>query len=287
MSDPTSHSQLAQLLDDAIKQLTAVSDSARLDSELLLCHVLKKDRSYLRAWPEYQLSADEKNQFLSLIKQRQQGHPVAHLIGNRGFWTLDLKVTSDTLIPRPDTERLVELALEYIPHDANWHILDLGTGTGAIALSIAKERPTCMVTATDKSDAALVIARENAINNQVSNVRFIQSDWFSALGEETQKFEMIVSNPPYIKEGDPHLTQGDVRFDPMSALTSGEDGLDDIRIIISDSQNYLAKDGIILLEHGYDQENEVCELLHTAGFSQVVDFKDDSNNPRVAIGHYN
>ena len=290
MTSRSSHIQVSQLIDDATKQLNTISDSARLDSELLLCHVLKKDRSFLRAWPEYELSQQQHDAFLQLLKLRKQGQPVAHIIGERGFWSLNLNVTADTLIPRPDTERLVELALEIIPSDANWNILDLGTGTGAIALSLAKEHPDCHVIATDQSKAALTIAKENAIKNQVSNIRFIQSNWFSDLSNEfeneTKKFEMIVTNPPYIKENDPHLQQGDVRFEPLSALTSGADGLDDIRTIIKSSKDYLAKNGVLLIEHGYDQANEVCELLKAAHFTQVADFNDDNGNPRVAIGYY-
>lgn len=292
--------QLSQLIEDAIKQLQSVSDSARLDSELLLCYVLKKDRSFLRAWPEYELNQQQVDSFQQLLKQRLQGIPIAHILGERGFWSLDLKVTPDTLIPRPDTERLVELALDIIPEDAQWNILDLGTGTGAIALSLAKENPSCHITATDKSLAALNVAKKNAKRNQLSNINFIQSDWFSELiksGEDSDdvegakagvpQFEMIVSNPPYIKESDPHLKHGDVRFEPRSALTSGVDGLNDIRTIIKGSIKYLTQDGVLLIEHGYDQADEVCELLKSANFTQVTDFKDDNGNPRVAIGYFN
>lgn len=277
---------ITSILADAIKQLQAVSDSSRLDSELLLCHVLEKDRSYLRAWPEYELIPQQLESFQQLLKQRLQGDPVAHILGERGFWSLDLKVTPNTLIPRPDTERLVELALDIIPAQAQWNILDLGTGTGAIALSLAKEHPSCHITATDQSSAALDVAKENAIRNQISNITFIQSNWFKELiKDNSQQFEMIVSNPPYIKENDPHLDQGDVRFDPPSALTSGTDGLDDIRVISQKSPAYLKDQGVILIEHGYDQAESVCDLLKAANFTQVADFKDDNDNPRVAIGY--
>lgn len=290
MTSASSHIQISQLINNATKQLNTVSDSARLDSELLLCHTLKKDRSFLRAWPEYELSEQQHEVFQRLVEQRLQGQPLAHITGERGFWSLNLHVTPDTLIPRPDTERLVELALDIIPDNAHWNILDLGTGTGAIALSLAKEHPGCDVIATDQSGAALSIAKENALKNQVSNIRFIQSHWFSDLSnefeDETTKFEMIVTNPPYIKENDPHLQQGDVRFEPLSALASGADGLDDIRTIIKSSKDYLAKNGVLLIEHGYDQANAVCELLRAANFTQVADFKDDNGNPRVAIGYY-
>ena len=274
---------ISQLIQNATQQLDPVSDSARLDVELLLCSVLKKDRSFLHAWPEQELKQQQFDSFEKKIELRLQGQPVAHILGERGFWSLNLKVTKDTLIPRPDTERLVELALERIPKNADWKILDLGTGTGAIALSLAKERPDSFITATDQSNAALNIAKENAEKNHISNIEFIQSNWFEKLA--AQQFNMIVSNPPYIKENDPHLTQGDVRFEPLSALTSGEEGLNDIRIIIKESQKYLTKEGILLLEHGYNQADAVCDLLNKAGFANVSYFKDDNDNPRVSIGY--
>lgn len=279
--------QLIHVIEDAIKQLQVTSDSSRLDSELLLCHVLEKDRSYLRAWPEYELTMQQLELFHQLLKQRLQGKPVAHILGERGFWSLDLKVTPDTLIPRPDTERLVELALDIIPTQAQWNILDLGTGTGAIALSLAKEHSTSHITATDQSNAALDVAKENANRNKISNITFIQSDWFKGLTKDgSLQFEMIVSNPPYIKEHDPHLQQGDVRFEPRSALTSGDDGLNDIRTIIKNSKDYLADNGVLIIEHGYDQADEVCSLLKAANFTQVTDFKDYNDNPRIAVGYF-
>ena len=274
---------ITKLLQEITKQLEAVSDSARLDSELLLCSVLKKDRTFLHAWPEHELTQEQLAVFQQQLEQRLQGKPIAHILGERGFWSLNLKVTTDTLIPRPDTERLVELALELIPKKSQWKILDLGTGTGAIALSLAKEHPSCFITATDQSTAALDIAKQNAVDNKIPNIEFIKSDWFSNL--ENQQFDIIVSNPPYIKENDPHLKQGDVRFEPLSALTAGEDGLDDIRVIIKNSQKHLSKNGVLLIEHGYDQAKEVCNLFNEAGYSNVSNFSDYNDNPRVSIGH--
>lgn len=276
---------IKNILTSAIKQLTSVSASARLDCELLLSFVLNKPRTYLHAWPDVTPSDEEQMKFNQLLQRRLQGEPVAHILGERGFWSLELKVTSDTLIPRPDTERLVELALEIIPDNAQWNILDLGTGTGAIALSLAKEHPLCHITAIEQSAAALEIAKENAVRNKISNITFIQSHWFDELNNDDSKFEMIVSNPPYIKENDPHLEQGDVRFEPLSALSSGTDGLDDIRLIIKKSRGHLKKNGALLLEHGYDQAEAVCALLKTAKFSQVNDFKDYNDNPRVAVAY--
>lgn len=274
---------ITQLIIKSEKQLNTVSDSARLDIELLLCSVLKKDRTFLHAWPEHILSQEQLNAFQQQLEQRLQGKPIAHILGERGFWSLNLKVTTDTLIPRPDTEYLVELALECIPEKSQWKILDLGTGTGAIALSLAKEHPACFITATDQSLAAIDVAKQNAESNNISNIEFIQSDWFSNL--ENQQFDIIVSNPPYIKENDPHLKQGDVRFEPLSALTSGTDGLNDIRIIIKESKKHLTENGVLLIEHGYDQANEVCELLKQADFTNVNNFKDYNENPRVSIAH--
>lgn len=276
-------------LTSSIERLSSLSDSAQLDCELLLCFVLNKPRSYLHTWPDTALSDKQVNKFNLLLERRIKGEPIAHILGERGFWSLDLKVTSDTLIPRPDTERLVELALDIIPEQARWKILDLGTGTGAIALSLAKENPTCFITATDQSIAALDVAKQNAEKNQISNIEFIQSNWFAELIEDAeddvQQFDMIVSNPPYIKENDPHLQQGDVQFEPLSALTSGTDGLNDIRAIIKNSQRHLTKNGVLLIEHGYDQGDAVCDLLNAANFTQVSDFKDYNDNPRVSIGY--
>lgn len=264
-------------------QLSLVSDSAKLDSELLLAFTLSKPRSYLYAWEDKKLSDKEQSEFNCLLARRIKGEPIAHILGERGFWSLDLKVTADTLIPRPDTERLVELALDSIPQQANWKILDMGTGTGAIALSLAKERPGCFVTATDQSLAALDVAKQNAQRNKISNIEFLQSDWFAGL--EGQKFDVIVSNPPYICDNDPHLQQGDVRFEPLSALTAGKDGLNALRTIIKNSQHYLNQGAVLLLEHGYDQADAVCNLLKQAHFSQVHTIKDYGDNPRVSIGY--
>ena len=274
---------ITQLFQENTKQLEAVSDTARLDIELLLCSILKKERTFLHAWPEHELTQEQLKNFKQQLEQRLQGKPIAHILGERGFWSLNLKVTKDTLIPRPDTERLVELTLERTPEKSQWKILDLGTGTGAIALSLAKERSTCSITATDQSVAALNIAKQNAANNKISNIEFIQSNWFSKLGN--QQFNIIVTNPPYIRNNDPHLQQGDVRFEPLSALAAGEDGLDDIRNIIKGCKNYLDDEGVLLIEHGYDQADEVCELLSNAGFINVSNFKDYNGNPRVSVGH--
>lgn len=275
-------STISQLISQYSQQLKLLSESARLDVELLLAFVLKKDRSFLHAWPEKELSPNQSDLFTDLLQQRLNGMPVAYLLGVREFWSLDLDVSKDTLIPRPETERLVELALEVIPLDESWSILDLGTGSGAIALAIAKERPACFLTATDKSDAALAIARRNAEKNNITNISFHQSDWFTTLKNLT--FDMIVTNPPYIKENDEHLNQGDVRFEPRAALVSGLDGLTDIRQIIKSSRSYLKPNGFLFIEHGYDQAPAVCDILHAEHFQNVSDIKDYNQQPRVARG---
>ena len=270
---------ITQALHQSIEQLQSVSDSAHLDAELLLCSVLNKDRSFLHTWPEQELEKSQLMSFQQLIALRLKGNPIAHILGQRGFWSLNLKVTTDTLIPRPETERLVELALDNIPQNKHWHILDLGTGSGAIGLAIAQERPLCEITATDQSTAALSIAKENAKTHHLKNIQFIESHWFENI--KAQKFDMIVSNPPYICENDVHLSQGDVRFEPLSALTAGADGLNDIRIIIKEGKNYLASNAMILLEHGFDQADAVIALFQSENYEQVINYSDYNAQPRV------
>lgn len=274
---------VSQLLDAAQRRLQAVSDSARLDSELLLGQVLQQSRTWLHTWPDKTVEATQQQTFEALLQRRLAGEPIAHILGEQDFWSLRLTVSPATLIPRPDTERLVELALERIPPEADWSIADLGTGSGAIALALAAERPRCRIIATEQSSAALDVARANAARHRLNNAQFIQSDWLSGI-PGSQRFEMIVSNPPYICEADPHLSRGDVRFEPRSALTAGADGLDAIRLIIQQSGPRLLPGGWLLLEHGYDQGEAVQELLRAAGYGEVADFIDYGGNPRVAVG---
>lgn len=276
-------STISHTIKQATRQLAATSDSAQLDAELLMCAVLNKDRSYLHTWPERDLEATAENHFHALLQRRVNGEPIAHILGERHFWTLNLNVTKDTLIPRPETELLVELALEMIPQNTPLQILDMGTGTGAIALSLASERPSSQVTATDVSLAALTVAQQNALKLNINNVEFVQSHWFSEL--KNKQFDVIVSNPPYVCEDDIHLSQGDVRFEPVTALTSGADGLNDIREIIQHSLSHLKQQGVLLIEHGYDQSEAICELLNAADFKQVRDVNDYNHQPRVAIGY--
>lgn len=275
---------IQQTINQAISLLANTSDSARLDAELLLAYVLQQSRTWLHTWPDKTISKEQQQSFQQLLSRRHQGEPIAHIVGEQEFWSIKLKVTADTLIPRADTERLVELALERIPEQSFWNIADLGTGSGAIALAIAKERPSCEVVATDQSMKALTIAEENAHINKLNNIRFVRSSWFDNLNNHP--FDMIVSNPPYIAENDPHLSQGDVRFEPGSALTSGTTGLDDLSLLINKAPGYLKPGGWLLLEHGYDQADSVITLMQKAGFQHCEDFKDYAGNPRVAVAQW-
>lgn len=259
------------------------SDTPTLDVELLLAHALGRPRSYLRTWPERELSADQLARFQQLLARRRQGEPVAYLLGNQGFWSLELQVSPDTLIPRPDTERLVEVALELGAPGAA-RVLDLGTGTGAIALALAVERSQWQITGVDRMPGAVALAESNRSQLALQNVQFIASDWFSALAD--QSFDLIVSNPPYIAENDPHLRQGDVRYEPASALVSGADGLDDIRLIVNIAPAHLNAGGWLLLEHGWQQADAVRCLLAAGGFVQVQSWCDLGDHQRVTGGRW-
>jgi release factor glutamine methyltransferase len=273
---------LAALLTDAETRLKGASDSPRLDAELLLCHALGRPRSHLRAHPDAELDPSQARAFEALMAARARGEPLAYLTGKREFWSLELKVTPATLIPRPETELLVEQALARIPEGAAWRVLDLGTGSGAIALAIAKERPRARITATDRSADALAVARGNAVALGLKNLEFIEGDWFGAV--PSHRFHLIASNPPYVAEMDPHLAQGDLRFEPRSALASGTEGLEDLRRIAAGAPLHLYKDGALLLEHGLDQGAAVRRLLEAAGFSRVRSLRDLSGHERVSGG---
>lgn len=255
---------------------------ARIEVQMLLQRALGVTRAYLLAHPEQILDKTLSDSYAALLQRRMQGEPVAYILGEREFFGLMFRVTPDTLIPRPETELLVELALERIPEHGSFRVLDLGVGSGAIALSIAHGRPDAEVLAVDASEAALDVARENAQRLGVRNVRFLQSDWFAALGE--QRFDLIVSNPPYIVAGDEHLAQGDVRFEPESALVSGADGLDDIRRIAGGAPSQLRAGGWLLLEHGYDQAPQVRALLSEGGFVEVFSARDIAGIERISGG---
>lgn len=274
---------VAQLLNWAIQQLTLTSPSAELDAEVLLAFALEKNRAWLKAWPEKTLSPEEISAYRQLIHQRKDGHPVAHLTQHQEFWSLDFLVTPDTLIPRPDTETLVDYVVQKFTKQ-KLKVLDMGTGSGAIAIALASEKPGWEITATDVSPAALEVARQNATNSNTPNISFIESNWFSNL--DHQHFDLIVSNPPYIPQNDPHLKQGDVRFEPVLALTSGNDGMNAIELLCAQASNYLIKPGALIIEHGYDQKNAVAQCFSGHGFETVEQIHDLAGHPRVTAGFH-
>jgi len=257
-------------------------DSARIEAQSLLQAVFQTSRAWLLAHPEQTIDAEQLAHCSTIFERRLLGEPVAYILGEREFYGLNFKVSPATLIPRPETELLVDLALQRIPLQGKCRVLDLGTGTGIIALSIAKLRPDAEVVAVDSSHDALDVSRENALRLNLSNVEFMLSNWFDALCSE--QFDLIVSNPPYIAENNAHLTQGDVRFEPHNALISGTDGLDDLRHIVSQAAKHLNDNGSLLLEHGYDQAARVRSLLLDAQFSWVFSAKDLAGTERVAGG---
>ncbi len=269
-------------IQQAERELRDTSDSPRLDAELLLAHSLGETRTYLMTWPDQALDEQQLAGFRSLLARRQAGEPIAYITGEREFWSLPLAVSPEVLIPRADTELLVELALERIPKDGELRIADLGTGSGAIALAIARERPRCHVVASDIAATALAVARFNAMQLGLSNIEYRLGSWLEALDEEM--FDMILSNPPYIAEHDPHLARGDVRYEPRHALSSGRDGLKDLRIIAKGAKRHLREGGWLLVEHGYDQGEAVQRLMKKAGFSAVACHADLAGNDRVTVG---
>ena len=262
------------------------AETAKLEAQLLLQYALNVNCAWLIAHENDALQANIHEAYRALVNRRVNGEPIAYILGGREFYGLNLKVTPATLIPRPDTETLIDAALAKIPLQKNLTICDLGTGSGAIALAIAKHRPQAFVLALDASQAALDIAIENAQSLAITNIKFIISDWFSALSQKNdmQKFDVIVSNPPYIEQNDTHLSQGDLRFEPISALASGQDGLDDIRKIICQAPQHLNLHGCLLLEHGYNQATRVADLLKQAGFSQISHAQDLAGINRVTLG---
>jgi release factor glutamine methyltransferase len=268
-------------------QLLWVSDTPRLDVEVILAHVLKKDRTYLFAYPEKMLDESQATLFASLFALRMSGQPIAHILGVREFWSLELAVNNSTLIPRPDTELLVETALHlFINDDAQTprRLLDLGTGSGAIALALAHEKKSWVCVAVDKEMAAVALAERNRLQLKLNNVKVQLSDWFSALQNELP-FDVIVSNPPYIDCADPHLTQGDLRFEPRSALVAANNGLADLAFIIAEADKSLAPGGWLLVEHGHHQGAAVRELFQQKYFKDIKTLRDLGGNERVTLGH--
>ena len=275
--------RLDAAITDAAERLAATSDSARLDAEILLCQTIDMPRSYLFAHPEDELDALAQDRFEALMKRRMDGEPMSYITGTREFWSHELFVSPATLVPRPETELLVELALREIPREADWQILDLGTGSGAIAISIAAERPLCDITATDVSPEALAVAAENVRQADLANVTCVAGSWASPVAG--QEFNIIVSNPPYVREDDAALQK--LRYEPLSALASGSDGLDDIRILASDCRAILAAGGWLMMEHGADQQTDVADILEAAGWVDITCHNDLAGKPRVTVARQN
>lgn len=278
--------QLSLLLKESQQVLSVVlsihADEAGVDVRLLLQQVLNVNHAWLISHAHDTLSVDQMDAFNALFERRLAGEPMAYILGRREFYGLNLKTTSATLIPRPDTEVLVESALAKIPTDTPSYVLDLGTGSGAIALAIASKKLLANITAVDFSEEALKVAQENAASLNLKHVAFMQSSWFDALAN--RKFDLIVSNPPYIAKDDVHLQQGDLRFEPITALASGIDGLDDIRVIVANAPQHLNQNAWLMLEHGYDQAGAVSRLLDDRGFTQVCHALDLAGIQRVTMG---
>jgi len=280
-------SSIRHTLQTASHQLAALHDGTPdLEAEILLASALDKPRSHLHAWPDKALTSEQDSSFQALIKRRLNGEPIAYILGHREFWSLQLQVTPDTLIPRPETELLVEKALELIPEDQPFHIADLGTGSGAIAAAIASERPNCHIVATDCSAAALAVAQANFKHLGFSNISCRQGEWYSALTSD-MSFDIILSNPPYIPSGDPHLGRGDLLREPQHALASGTDGLDAIRHIINTAHQYLKNKGWLILEHGFDQGMKVRSFLEENGYDSIVTHMDLAGLERLSMGRLN
>jgi release factor glutamine methyltransferase len=250
----------------------------------LLIAVINKNYAFIRTYPDFQLTIEQAQQFLSFKRELQSGTPLAYVLGTQAFWTLDLKVTADTLIPRPDTEIMIVTILELLPKNKVLNVIDMGTGTGAIALSLALECPIWHMTATDFSRAALTVAQENARTHDLTHVRFLQGSWFDALPEQ-ETFDLIVSNPPYIDPADAHLSA--LTHEPISALVAQDAGLSDLKIIVSQSHDYLKVDGWLVLEHGYDQGQAVRNLMLQASLVEVHTVRDYGGNERVTLGRKN
>ncbi|MBL8258514.1 MAG: peptide chain release factor N(5)-glutamine methyltransferase [Candidatus Competibacteraceae bacterium] len=267
-----------------MRRLSGRSDTPRLDAELLLAEALDCSRTHLLAWPEREPKAEQAARFKAWLERRLAGEPVAYLLGRREFWSLELAVTPATLIPRPETELLVELALARLPADRPAAVADLGAGSGAIALALAVERPLARFVATDRSPSALAVASANAARLGIANVEFRQGDWCAPLLGE--RFAMLLSNPPYVALADPRWRSGELRFEPPEALVAGEDGLEALRAIIARAPDFLGPSGWLLLEHGYDQGETVPALLRQRGFVEVADHRDAAGISRCACGRW-
>jgi release factor glutamine methyltransferase len=275
---------ILSILTAAYDTLQHTSESARLDAEILLCTILEKDRTFLRAWPERVLSQEQQDSFQVLLKKRIQGYPIAYLTGHKEFWSRDFIVNHHVLVPRPETELLVELALDLIPDNRTGTVLDLGTGSGAIGITIAAERPNIKVMAIDVSQQALEVANANAQQHKIENIQFLHSHWFKQL--YSHQFDLILSNPPYIDVTDPHLKQGDVRFEPENALIAKQNGLQDIMEIAEVARHHLLPNGYLLVEHGYNQKQPVQSIFQQLNYTNITNYCDLAGQPRVTLGQW-
>lgn len=276
--------RIDQALVQATQQLEGHSPSPRLDAEVLLSHMLQQTRTWLYTWADRALTQGQVATFDTLIERRRQGEPVAYLTGEREFWGMVFSTHHDTLIPRPDTELLVEAALASAAADQG-RLLDMGTGTGAVALAFASERPRWAVTGIDIMPNAVQLARQNAARLALDHVHFVESNWFSGLDPQ-HAFDIIVSNPPYLADDDVHLDEGDVRFEPRSALVSGAEGLDDLRYLVTHAGFYLSSSGWLMLEHGYLQGEPVRQVMESAGYHHVKTLRDLAGHERVTLGYW-
>jgi release factor glutamine methyltransferase len=273
-------------IQDALRQarsfLKNTASSSSMDAELLLAHCLKKSRHYLYTYPEFELSEQEWTMYQHDLRACSEGYPLAYVTGQRSFWSFNLSVNQACLIPRPETELLVELSLSLLKSSSEVSLLDLGTGSGAIALALASECPHWQITATDISEAALALAQNNADVLKAQGLRFICSDWFNAVPQ--QSFHAIVSNPPYLAVDDPHLQQGALRFEPKTALSSGPEGLDALHTIIQQAPAFLIEGGFLLLEHGFQQKNAVQQSLRENAYTRIQTWQDHQGHDRVTVG---
>ncbi|MEJ2514079.1 MAG: peptide chain release factor N(5)-glutamine methyltransferase [Gammaproteobacteria bacterium] len=279
MPDEDQDLSIGQYLEDGSAILSRISDSPRLDAELLMGLVLRKPRSYLRAWPERELSLGQADIFERLLRRRFAGEPISYITGVREFWSMPLRVSPHVLVPRPDTELLVEKALARLPSDEDTRVLDLGTGSGAVALALARERPRTRVIGVDISHYALEVARLNARILKIDNVEFKESNWFDAVRGE--KFHVVLGNPPYVASDDPHLNRGDVRFEPRVALDAGEGGMEAFKAILDRAHNYIFRQGWLLLEHGPDQHMPLRRLLEAQHYYDITVHQDAEGRDRV------
>ena len=273
---------IQQALQQACQSLSETSSSAAIDAQVLLTHILQCNTAHLAAWPEKDLSEEQTSQYQLLVQQRKKGLPVAHLTGLREFWSLNFSVNNSTLIPRPETETLIEFILDKFSDRENIKLLDMGTGTGAIAITVATEKPGWNIFASELSADALKLARNNSNSHQTSNISFVQSNWFNNINDND--FDIIVSNPPYIANDDPHLLTGDVRFEPQSALSAGKAGMDDIEHLCLHAKNYLKKNAWLIVEHGYNQKRLVSDCFANNGYTQIEQKQDLSGHTRMTAG---